>query len=716
MSISSSSLTSSTPFQFDGVVSGLNTSSIISKLMSLEQAPLTQLQNQQASIQTHDDAYSAIKTQVSSFQTALQKLLLNTNVNVKSATSTTTSVATATADPTATNGTYQLSVTRLATSSSVTSSVWDAVNSKWTSAPIGAGLDSGTPSGTLFKSAGFAITPTAGTFTINGQTVDISDTVDPGNPHTLDWVIQQINKDVSNVTASITTDANGNKNGILLHSTDGTAIQLGSGSDTSNFLTAAHLVATGNVGDIASSVPLGTADPRATLATAHLGTALAGTGSFTINGQTISWDASKDTLNTILSKINSSSAGVTAAYDPTRDTLTITNTATGNQSVSLTNDNGGFLAAMHLMGGSVAGVAQQSYGQTAQYSINGGATQYSNSNNISGIVPGVTFSLAGQGATTVTVSQDTATTISNVQSFVSAFNSLVDLIDQDTSYNSNTKQSSVLTGDSGMQGFESQIREMLSSAASGLSGAYTTLGSLGISTGAFGAAVGSTNHLVVDTTKLTAALQSDPNAVYRVLAGDATTIINPDSNGNAQAGNWISSTVGTPAAGTYGTYRITTDSSGNLSSIFTPSGMSPLKATTDSIAVPPPTSSISTLIAGVTISASALPAFGNSATDTLWFGQPGILGRLNDMLSTALGPGGVFDNEHTSATSQLQDISSQIDNVNQQLAQKQQMLQQQFTAMETALAQLNSQNGNMLASLGVNTSTNTSTTSSSSAA
>jgi flagellar hook-associated protein 2 len=705
---SASSLTSSTPFQFDGVVSGLSTSSIISKLMSLERGPLNQLQQQQATIQSRDTAYANIKSQVASFQTALQTLLQQSNVNVKAALSTTANVATATATSDASNGNYQLSVTRLATSSTVSSGIWNAGTSSWTAAPIGAGLDSGAGTTTSFKNAGFAIPPTAGTFTINGKTVDISDSVDPGNPHTLDWVMQQINSSVPSVTASITTDANGNKNGIVLHSLDGNPIQLGSGADTSNFLGAAHLVATGATGDVASSVPLGTVNPTATLGNAHLGTVLSGTGSFTINGQTITWDASQDTLNTVLNKINSSSAGVTASYDPTKDTLSITNTATGNQSISLTNDNGGFLAAMHVLG-----TSQQTMGATAQFSVNGGPSQYSNSNNVSGLVTGVTFNLAGTGATTVSVNQDTSTTVKNVQNFANAYNSLVDLIDQNTAYNSNTKKAAVLTGDSGIQGFEAQIREMLTSAVSGLQGTYTSLGSIGISTGAFGSAVGTTNHLTVDTTKLTTALQSDPASVYRVLSGDSTTVLNPDSNGKARAGSWISGLTGTPAAGTYGSYKITVDASGNLSSVFTPGGQAALSPILGTITPPPPVSTNSSLIPGLTLSTSALPSSG-SQTDTVWFGQPGILGRLNDMLNTGLGPGGVFDNEHTSATSQLQDIGSQIDNTNQQLQQRQQVLQQQFTAMETALAQINAQGGNMLAQMGVSSSSSSSSQSSSS--
>src|SRR5689334_16805775 len=137
-SSSSSSLSSLSSFQFDGVVSGLSTSSIIQKMMTLEQGPLNQLTKQQTNVQNRDAAYQAIETQVQSFQTALNKLLIPSNVNAKSVASSATAVATATGSSDAMNGTYSLNVTRLATQSSVTSSILS--NGVWTTSPIGGGL------------------------------------------------------------------------------------------------------------------------------------------------------------------------------------------------------------------------------------------------------------------------------------------------------------------------------------------------------------------------------------------------------------------------------------------------------------------------------------------------------------------------------------------------------------------------------------------------
>src|SRR5438309_376046 len=97
------SVSPSSAFQFTGVVSGLDTNSVISKLMSLQQGPLNQLNQQETDVKNRDAAYQTLKGQVSSFQTALQSLLQPSNVNAKASTSSNTAVATASANSDAIN-------------------------------------------------------------------------------------------------------------------------------------------------------------------------------------------------------------------------------------------------------------------------------------------------------------------------------------------------------------------------------------------------------------------------------------------------------------------------------------------------------------------------------------------------------------------------------------------------------------------------------------
>ena len=70
MSISSVGTATQPSFSFDGVASGLNTSDIITKLLSLDKGTLTSLQQQQAKVQARDTAYQLVKSKVSTFCTA----------------------------------------------------------------------------------------------------------------------------------------------------------------------------------------------------------------------------------------------------------------------------------------------------------------------------------------------------------------------------------------------------------------------------------------------------------------------------------------------------------------------------------------------------------------------------------------------------------------------------------------------------------------------
>src|SRR3569833_960197 len=116
MSVNSTSTSGSgsSSFNFDGVVSGLNTTSIINAMLAQDKAPLTAKTNQQTKLKIVDAAYQAIKSQLSSFQGSVQALLLSTGVQTKLAASSATGVATATANASAANGSFTLNVINLA--------------------------------------------------------------------------------------------------------------------------------------------------------------------------------------------------------------------------------------------------------------------------------------------------------------------------------------------------------------------------------------------------------------------------------------------------------------------------------------------------------------------------------------------------------------------------------------------------------------------------
>jgi flagellar hook-associated protein 2 len=607
--------------------------------------------------------------------------------------------ATATAD--AVSGTYGVTVTQLATASTL-----------GTTKPISKGVNTTA----VLSSAGFSLAPTNGNFTVNGVSISVNTATD-----TLTSLVNKIKDSTlggggtgvgTGVNAVITNDANGNPNGITLTPINAAqAVQLGSGSDTSNFLAAAHLVATNVAGGaVASNVPLSTAVPGNALSTQPFnlptGYTLATSGSFTINGTTINW-ANTDSLSTVLNRINTSTAGVKATYDPNADKVTLTNTATGNSAISLSEvasppNQSGFMAALGLVGTNAVSTA----GKSAQFTItsNGvtGPTQYSSTNTVTTAIPGVTLNLLNTGASnTLTVAQDTSSAIKNVQSLVDSYNQLTDLIDSNTKYDPKTKASSVLTGDSAMLGLRARVRSLLATAPIVPAGStYATLGDIGISSGSYGSAIGTTSHLALDSGKLTTALQNNPSAVFAVLGGLTGTAALTDANGSplGTGSSWAQSIAGTPTGqASSGTYAITytPGATNNLSSTFKPVGGSAGTAVTGNVIA----GGTSALIAGLTLTAKGAPVAGTEYVKYT-VTTSGVLQNLSAYLTQALATGGVFDAEQTSATAQTASIDKQVAALNDRLTQRQQRLQKQFTNLEVSLAKLQQQNVSMMQKLG----------------
>jgi flagellar hook-associated protein 2 len=180
-------------------------------------------------------------------------------------------------------------------------------------------------------------------------------------------------------------------------------------------------------------------------------------------------------------------------------------------------------------------------GLPALYSINGGAQQSSDSNTLTGAIPGLTLTLnavtAAGSPVTVNVGApgvDKDAVTSAVNSFVSSYNGILDWIRGKTQEKVVPNPQSaadylqgVLHGDSMLISLQYQMRSMVSSTIGDVPGLPSTMNSLlalGISTGTTtGDATVSSDSvagkLTLDSTKLTAALTSDPTSVKKLFSG-----------------------------------------------------------------------------------------------------------------------------------------------------------------------------------------------------
>lgn len=248
-------------------------------------------------------------------------------------------------------------------------------------------------------------------------------------------------------------------------------------------------------------------------------TGLFGTGTLSIQVGTgtavdVSVDAS-DTLDSVVSKINSAGAGVTAGivYDGSEYRLRVTGNDTGAEN-ALTFTETGLSLNLDEPGNQIEAA------QDAQFVVDGFLTVNSASNVVDDAIPGVSLTLVGEssGATTQTldVNLDTEALRSKLQTFVNAYNEVNSMINAEFTYTPGSAVSPTsLSGDSTLRGIQTQLRSLVGDVVSGTSGAYTTLRSIGVESDNTGA-------LSINDTTLDAALADDPQAIATLLGGSDT--------------------------------------------------------------------------------------------------------------------------------------------------------------------------------------------------
>lgn len=500
--VASSSSTNS--LAMSGLASGIDWTSIINEMATAEEAPETQWETQQTTVNAQNTAYQTIGTDLATLQTDLTNLSDPSFFQSTTTTSSDQSVATATSQTGTPVGTYSLDVSTLGTASVQNGATVQAQ-------PLSSSDD---VSSLVLSDASLADPITAGTFTINGQTITV-DTSD-----TLQSVFDQINTATNGaVTASYdsTTDE--------VSLTSSAPIELGSAADTSNFLQALQLY--NNGGDsITSAGALGTININNPASSANLGTTISdggnGQGEFSINGVDINYSAS-DSIADILSSINNSEAGVTATYDGINNRFVLTNNSTGNVGMSMQDITGNFLAATGLSGGTFVA------GANLQYSINGGPTMTSTSNTVDASSLGLTgLSITAQstGTTNLNVGSDTTSIASAITQFVTDYNTLQNYIQSQTTSSSTSSSSStstssssststpgVLIGDMDAEGIATQLRELVN--ASPLSGDIQNINDIGISSN------GTDNTLSANSIILNGTLTTNLQQVAQLFTGSS---------------------------------------------------------------------------------------------------------------------------------------------------------------------------------------------------
>jgi flagellar hook-associated protein 2 len=488
--------------QLSGLASGLDWKSLVDQLMELERAPISRLEREQLTNTQRSTALKDLGTKLTTLQNAALTIKDQSLFSGRTASSATTG-STWKLSPSAgaTAGTYEIAVTQLATRARREGAL-DITQGIATTGDV-----SGVTLATM-RTAGIV---TAGTFSINGTKVTV------GTSDSLQSVFDAINTATGgDVTASYDplTDK------VTLDSASDAEIVLGASNDTSNFLQVMKL--TNNGGDgVTSYGSLGAARTNATLADAGLKTAVTavdgtGAGNFTINGVTIDYNVNTDSLSTLMKRINASSAGVTASYDAVNDRVMLSNSATGDLGISVSETAGGILGALGLTSGHTV-----VRGDNAEFSVDGGPTLISSSNTLDAVAHGITgLSIIADTETTqtITVAADTAKMRSKIDEFITAYNAVGTYLDEKTKITSvNGKvTTAVLTNNRDVQAWGRDMRNLAFQAISGLSGTVDRLDDLGIDLNREGV------MSIKDTAKLDAALADHPSDVEAFFTTSTT--------------------------------------------------------------------------------------------------------------------------------------------------------------------------------------------------
>lgn len=247
-----------------------------------------------------------------------------------------------------------------------------------------------------------------------------------------------------------------------------------------------------------------------------------------INGtleRTVSFAVS-DTLDDVVRKINDAGVDATAAVisdgagsTPFRLALTSRNSGSdgrfiidsGTTDLGLTSLSKGENALAFFGAGDVASAIAVS----------------SSSNTIDSILPGVKIDLKGISTdpVQVNITGDTETLKTNVQDFISAFNTAIDRITLQTKYDKDSNKKAPLLGDGTVIELKSTLARIIQTPARNLSGRYQRLADVGIK-------VGKDSKLEFDEEKFAAAMATDPQAVEdlfttRTLTENQRTEVSP---------------------------------------------------------------------------------------------------------------------------------------------------------------------------------------------
>ena len=531
-SVSSSSSSSSTTSSliaktgYGGLVSGLDIDSLVEDMSATSREKVTKQEQNLQKLEWKQEAYRTVISSLSEFQDSYLDVLSSTNFgseaffNTVEATSSSDSV-TVTSTGDSYEGSFTInSITQLATAETIKSS---EVTKDFTSTNTIASIESSISdlSGKSFKLTldGKVKTITIdSTFISNAGTDGLASAMQTaiddafGITDTNDEVIK-----VSSVTSG--------SDSYLSFAASGSTLKISSVDSDTTTLTALGFTS-GQSNKLSTSTELGSLNTDTAVEDVE-------TFKFTIND--VEFELSSGTsLSNMISKINSSSAGVTLSYSDISDTFTLAADDTGTgDNIVISETSGNIMTALGL---TTAGGATVTAGKNAILTVDGQQiTRSSNDITLNGVT--VKLNETSNTAINVTMDADSSSLKDSITKFVDDYNTMIDLIntyvneDVDSDYQPLTDaqkeemteseiekwetkaKSGILRGDSTLRTIASKMQQtMYKSAVSGGISLYD----LGITSAGYD----QNGKLEIDEDKLTTALKTKSTEISELFTSD----------------------------------------------------------------------------------------------------------------------------------------------------------------------------------------------------
>jgi flagellar hook-associated protein 2 len=396
-----------------------------------------------------------------------------------------------------------------------------------------------------------------------------------------------------------------------------------------------------------------------------------GSGSISIkvgdhSAVTVNIASGSSSLSGVAAAINQADTGVNASvvFDGANYHLVLTSNASGTANAFSVSGTGGLTKLSYSSGAS--GASGSSLRET-QDATNAGFTYNgisvtSGSNTISGVISGLTLTLAGSGSATISVSQSTTALDSAAQSVVQALNETLTAINKETAYTA-ASGGGPLLGDVSIE----ELQQSLLNAFSAQIGVGSTAGGSSFnSLSSVGIQITSGGTVTLDANTFQAAAEQNYDAVASLLGA-----VGVAGNSNVSV-----NAIGETQPGTYAV-NVTSNNNGVVS------------GTINGLAASGADGALAVIgggsLGGLSLQITA-GVTGNLGNVTV---SQGLYGSLSSLVNAALssGSGGVTG-QISSLNKTISSMNTQITSLQKEATQETQELTTQFDNAESTLNQL----------------------------